>query len=70
MQNILKIQWEYKDGVELVFIGQFGNDDGKSRKALEEVLDSCLLTDDEMKEYETVSAGGDAALRAHFFPQK
>jgi len=55
---------------ELVFIGQFGSDGGQSRQALEEVLDSCLLTDDEMKEYETVSAGGDAALRAHFFPQK
>ena len=55
---------------ELVFIGQFGNDGGKSRQALEEVLDSCLLTNDEMREYETVSAGGDAALRAHFFPQK
>jgi G3E family GTPase len=55
---------------ELVFIGQFGKDGGKSQVALEEVLDSCLLTRDEMVEYEKVALGGDAALREHFFPQK
>jgi G3E family GTPase len=53
---------------ELVFIGQFGNDGGKSRQALEEVLDSCLLTPEELKSYEEVSKKGDAALRELFFP--
>ena len=57
---------------ELVFIGQFdemGNKGGNSRKALEEVLDSCLLTDDEMVLYEDIvySSGGDNALRTTFF---
>ena len=56
---------------ELVFIGQFdemGNKGGNSRKALEEVLDSCLLTDDEMVLYEDIvcSSGGDNALRTTF----
>ena len=53
---------------ELVFIGQFGHDNGNSQKALEKVLDSCLLTDEEMKEYGKVSIQGDEALRAHFAP--
>ena len=53
---------------ELVFIGQFGKDSGSSRKALEEVLDSCLLTPKEMKDYEDISSQGDNALRALFFP--
>ena len=53
---------------ELVFIGQFGKDSGSSRKALEEVLDSCLLTPAEMVDYETVAPKGDDALRALFFP--
>jgi hypothetical protein len=55
---------------ELVFIGQFGKDGGQSRKALEEVLDSCLLTKEEMKEYETTAPKGDDALRSLFFPEK
>jgi hypothetical protein len=55
---------------ELVFIGQFGKDGGSSRKALEEVLDSCLLTQEEMKDYETIAPKGDDALRALFFPEK
>jgi hypothetical protein len=55
---------------ELVFIGQFGADGGKARASLEEVLDTCLLTPEEMKEYEAVAPQGDAALRAHFFPPK
>jgi G3E family GTPase len=54
---------------ELVFIGQFGNDGGASRKALEEVLDSCLLTPEEMTNYEKISRKGDPALRALFFPE-
>lgn len=53
---------------ELVFIGQFGKDSGSSRKALEEVLDSCLLTPKEMTDYEDISPQGDNALRALFFP--
>lgn len=55
---------------ELVFIGQFGQG-GQSQQALVEALDACLLTDKEMAEYEAVVASGkgDAALRAHFFPQ-
>ena len=61
---------------ELVFIGQFdeGNASGSgsgaanSRKAMEAVLDSCLLTDEEMKEYERIAPKGDGALRDHFVP--
>ena len=53
---------------EMVFIGQFGKDSGSSRKALEEVLDSCLLTPEEMIEYEKISVKGDEALRGLFFP--
>ena len=57
---------------ELVFIGQFDkmeNEGSNSRKALEEVLDSCLLTDDEMVLYEEIvcsSGGDDHALRMTF----
>lgn len=36
---------------ELVFIGQFGSGSGSSQKALEDVLDTCLLTDDELGEF-------------------
>jgi len=60
---------------ELVFIGQFEReqDGGKpwsnSQKALEDVLDSCLLNDVEMQTYEEQYAkGGDAALRKAFVP--
>ena len=53
---------------ELVFIGQFGTG-GNSKKALEEALDSCLLSDSEMAEYEKVVVKGDEALRKHYFPQ-
>eukprot|EP00595_Chromulina_sp_UTEXLB2642_P003580 CAMPEP_0196764374 /NCGR_PEP_ID=MMETSP1095-20130614/5961_1 /TAXON_ID=96789 ORGANISM="Chromulina nebulosa, Strain UTEXLB2642" /NCGR_SAMPLE_ID=MMETSP1095 /ASSEMBLY_ACC=CAM_ASM_000446 /LENGTH=460 /DNA_ID=CAMNT_0042119749 /DNA_START=525 /DNA_END=1903 /DNA_ORIENTATION=+ len=49
---------------ELVFIGQFGTTSGNSRKALEEALDSCLLTDKEMELYNESASQGDAALRA------
>ncbi len=51
---------------ELVFIGQFA--DTESRAALEEVLDSCLLTDKELREYEETVNKGDDALRALYFP--
>jgi len=53
---------------ELVFIGQFGKDQSNSQQALQEVLDSCLLTDEEMSAYELVSKDGDDALRQHFVP--
>jgi hypothetical protein len=53
---------------EVVFIGQFAKDGGTSQRALEEVLDECLLTDEEMREYEQVSKIGDEALRTHFAP--
>lgn len=53
---------------ELVFIGQFGKDQSNSQQALQEVLDSCLLTDDEMRAYEQVVKDGDDALRQHFVP--
>ena len=56
---------------ELVFIGQFG-EEGKqganSQKALEEVLDSCLLSDAEMAQYEATVSKGDEALRKLWFP--
>jgi len=62
---------------ELVFIGQFdeynqGGNSGvgaaNSRKAFEAVLDSCLLNDKEMEEYEVLAKKGDGALRDHFVP--
>ena len=59
---------------ELVFIGQFGQAEaGKagvnSQRALEEVLDSCLLTDAEMEQYEATVGQGDEALRRLWFPE-
>jgi G3E family GTPase len=51
---------------EVVFIGQFAKDGGTSQRALEEVLDECLLTDEEMRQYEQVSKIGDEALRTLF----
>jgi G3E family GTPase len=56
---------------ELVFIGQFsgsGGSEGQSQRALEEVLDSCLLDDEEFKEYERTVVSGDDALRELFVP--
>jgi len=57
---------------ELVFIGQFSSEEKKkgenSQRALEEVLDSCLLTDQEMQQYEATVGKGDEALRKLFFP--
>ena len=54
---------------EVVFIGQFGKDGGTSQRELGGVLDACLLSDQEMEEYERVSArGGDDALKSHFAP--
>jgi G3E family GTPase len=53
---------------ELVFIGQFAKDGGTSQRALEGVLDECLLTPEEMAEYEKVANKGDDALRSHFAP--
>ena len=53
---------------EMVFIGQFGKRGGVTQQELEAVLDDCLLTDTEMKEYEKISQEGDDALKAHFAP--
>jgi len=54
---------------ELVFIGQFaGPGQSQSQAALEEVLDSCLLTDEEFAEYEKTVKAGDDALRDLFVP--
>jgi len=48
---------------ELVFIGQFaGPGQSQSQAALEEVLDSCLLTDEEFAEYEKTVKAGDGKL--------
>ena len=54
---------------EIVFIGQFGDDStGTSQAALEDLLDRCLLTDEEMEQYKTTAPKGDEALRKVFFP--
>jgi len=43
---------------------------GNSRKALEDVLDTCLLSDKEMKEYEEIAAlGSDLNLSKLYFPE-
>lgn len=54
---------------EIVFIGQFDNKGGKSKQALEEALDACVLTDEEMKEYEKYEKKGDNALQDYFVPE-
>ena len=54
---------------EIVFIGQFGDNRGNSQQALEEVLDSCLLSDDELVLYEANKDKGDPMLRSIFFAQ-
>eukprot|EP01033_Poteriospumella_lacustris_P011713 gene11713-8347_t len=53
---------------ELVFIGQFGKEGGKSKQALEEALDACLLTNEEMAKYKELAPKGDNALVDHFAP--
>ena len=53
---------------EIVFIGQFGS--SNSKEALTEVLDSCLLSDEEFALYETTVPKGDAALRDLYFSNK
>ena len=54
---------------EIVFIGQFGDDSsGTSQKALEELLDGCLLNDEELEVYNKTAPQGDEALRQVFFP--
>jgi G3E family GTPase len=54
---------------ELVFIGHFDNSGASSRRALEDVLDVCLLTEDEMQTYEKLQTQGDPVLRKHFMKQ-
>ena len=53
---------------EIVFIGQFDRTGGKSREALEEALDACLLTEDEMIQYNLNEKKGDDALQECFVP--
>jgi hypothetical protein len=55
---------------ELVFIGQFGSTSTNSKDALIEVLDSCLLTEEEFTLYEKTVPLGDEALRALYFNNK
>ena len=56
---------------ELVLIGQFGKDSGSSKQALEEVLDTCLLTDDEFEVYKTTAAKKNPELlKELYFPSK
>lgn len=56
---------------EVVFIGQFGEvGSTTSWKALEEVLDLCLLTDEEMSQYERIVEKGDYALMDYFVPDR
>ena len=55
---------------EIVFIGQFGDDaSGTSQKALEDLLDGCLLNDREWELYQKIAPTGDEALRKAFFDQ-
>jgi G3E family GTPase len=54
---------------EIVFIGQFNDNIDSSQKTFEEVLDSCLLTDEEMRQYEITSQLGDEKLRELYFGQ-
>jgi G3E family GTPase len=53
---------------EIVFIGQFGSTN--SKEALTEILDSCLLTDEEFALYEATVPKGDEALRGLYFSNK
>lgn len=71
LENEIKVDFDGPHGdrrQELVFIGQFGSTGSQSQKALEDVLDDCLLTDAEMAQYEQLYAKGDNALRDHFVP--
>eukprot|EP01038_Epipyxis_sp_PR26KG_P010559 gene10559-14185_t len=77
MENEITLDFDGQHGdrrQELVFIGQFENKNDKSvgslnsQKSLEQVLDTCLLTDAEMKDYEELVRGGDNALRKFFVP--
>lgn len=59
---------------ELVFIGQFQDSKSgppvpgdRSKKALEKVLNSCLLTDIEMAAYEREAPKGEEVVRNLFF---
>lgn len=52
---------------ELVFIGQFGKEKGRTRQSFEYLLDQCLLTDEEMEKYEQIAEKGvDDELLAAF----
>ncbi len=54
---------------EIVFIGQFGKDFEATKDAFERTLDVCLLTDEEMKEYEEIAkTRGDEGLQNLYYP--
>lgn len=55
---------------EIIFIGQFDKTENSIDK-LEKMLDSCLLSDSEMNEYQTIvkRGGGDLALNERFVNQ-
>ena len=56
--------------MHMLYIFEFVYMIGNSRKALEDVLDTCLLSDKEMKEYEeTAALGSDLNLRKLYFPE-
>ena len=51
-------------------VQQFGaGNSGTSQKALEDVLDTCLLNDNEMLEYERTFSKGDQKLKELYFPK-
>ncbi len=73
LQSEILVDFDGKHGdrrQELVFIGQFGKEKGQSRDAFEKMLDTCLLTDEEMNQYETLAAKGneDALIKAFDIP--
>ncbi|RYH11893.1 GTP-binding protein [archaeon] len=70
LESEIAVDFEGKHGdkrQEIVFIGQFGDQAGeKARQVLEQVLDSCLFSDEEMAQYEDIATKGDPALVEHF----
>lgn len=73
MAEEIKIDFDGDQGdrrQELVFIGQFSDSGINSKKSLEELLDSCLVTDEEFENYKKIASNGDEALRNAFFNNK
>ena len=70
MKDEITIDFEGTHGdrrQELVFIGQFGKDEASAKKEIEDLLDACLLSNDEMSVYESNYRRGENALRSLFF---